>query len=593
METLVELPARIARFDKPIAVRRAGAAGFRDWSGRGYVEDVHAAALGLRALGLAPGDRVAIIAESRPEWGIADLAIMSAGAITVPIYPTLSAPQAKYILADAGATVAIVSDRAQAVKLDGMRGELPDLRALVMMDADRGVEAAVTLFDDLLARGRSAAQGAVAEYERIARSVAAADLATIIYTSGTTGDPKGVMLTHRNLVTNLEASLAVLPVRTDDVALTFLPLSHTFERLVFHLYLYAGATVAFAEAIETIARDIAAVRPTLMTGVPRVYEKLHGRVLDAVREGSALRQRLFGWALGVGLARSRAILGRRPVPLGLALRHAVADRLVFAKIRGRVGGRVRMLISGSAPLPRPIAEFFHAVGLPIIEGYGLTETSPVLTVNPADAIRLGTVGRPIPGVEISIADDGEILARGLNVMQGYYRQPEASAAALDGGWFHTGDVGTIDGDGYLTITDRKKDLLVTSGGKKIAPQPIEHLIKAHPLVSEAIVIGDRRKFAAAIIVPDFAALETTLAALGKPPAPREELVTRPDVLALYEEPINAINRNLAQFERIKQIALVPGELSIDGGELTPTLKVKRRVLEEKYRDLIERIYGAE
>ena len=379
----------------------------------------------------------------------------------------------------------------------------------------------------------------------------------------------------------------MLPVSQEDVALSFLPLSHSFERTVAYIYLAAGVTIVFAESLETVARDLTVVRPTIMTGVPRVFEKFYARVHENVAAQPALRRLLFRWAVRAALARVRGrwTLGALVAPL--------ADRLILAKIRERLGGRLRYAVSGSAPLPRHVGEFFQAVGLPIVEGYGLTETAPVLTVNPFDAPRLGTVGRPIPGVEIRIAPDGEILARGPNVMAGYYNRPEDTQAVLRDGWLHTGDVGEIDADGYLRITDRKKDIIITSGGKHVAPQPLEARLKASPLVAEAVVLGDRRKFPAALIVPDFAALERRLAELGRPAGPREELVTRPDVVALYQEIVDALNRDLAQFERIKRFALLPRELSMESGELTPTLKVRRRIVEERWRETIEQLYAGE
>jgi long-chain acyl-CoA synthetase len=399
------------------------------------------------------------------------------------------------------------------------------------------------------------------------------------------------MLTHGNLVSNVRAAAEVLEVGQEDVALSFLPLSHAFERTVAYVYLLCGVTVVFAESLETIARDVATVRPTLLTGVPRVYEKMHARIMEKGQAGSPARAALFRWAVGVAMSRGRAVLrGRSPGPL-VGMQTPLADRLVFAKIRQGVGGRIRYLVSGSAPLPPEIAEFFQGVGLPIIEGYGLTETAPILTVNPPAAPRVGTVGTPLPGVELRIADDGEILARGPNVMSGYYNKPEASAEVLKDGWFHTGDIGAIDRDGYVTITDRKKDLLVTSGGKKIAPQPIETMIKRSPLVAEALVLGDRRKFASALIVPDFAALERRLQELGRPPGSRAELVTRPDVVGLYQEIIDALNGDLSQFERLKRIAILPEEFSVESGELTPTLKVKRKVVEQRWARVISGLYA--
>jgi long-chain acyl-CoA synthetase len=425
-----------------------------------------------------------------------------------------------------------------------------------------------------------------------ARRVSPSDLATIIYTSGTTGEPKGAMLTHGNLASNLLASQTILRLGDDEVALSFLPLSHAFERMLAYVGLYNGVTIVFAESLETVGRDVLVVRPTIMTGVPRVYEKFESRIMQKGQDLPQPRRTLFHWGVNVARARARAEMnGRRPSGL-LKLEAALAERLVWSKIRENVGGRLHTMISGSAPLPIEVAEFFHGIGLPITEGYGLTETSPVLTGNPPGAARAGSVGKPIPGVEIAIAPDGEILARGPNIMRGYYNKPAETAGVMRDGWFHTGDIGRLDGDGYLTITDRKKDLLVTSGGKKIAPQPIEAILKRSPLVAEAVVLGDRRKFAAALIVPDFAALERRLRDLGRPIDARESLVARDDVKALYDEIVDALNRELSQFERIKKIRLLPREFSIESGELTPTLKIRRKVIEQNWREPIEEIYGA-
>jgi long-chain acyl-CoA synthetase len=399
------------------------------------------------------------------------------------------------------------------------------------------------------------------------------------------------MLTHANLMSNLIAATEVLPVGVDDVALSFLPLSHALERMASYLYLFTGVTMVFAESFDTIGRDVAALRPTVLTGVPRVYEKMQARILEKGSAGSATKVAIFNWAIKTGMARGRAILrGRQPGVL-TNVQWSVADRLVFSKIRAGVGGRLRFVVSGSAPLAVNVAEFFVGIGIPVIEGYGLTETSPILTVNPVDAPRAGTVGKAVRDVELKIAPDGEILARGANVMTGYHNKPDASAEVLRDGWFHTGDIGMLDSDGYLAITDRKKDLLVTSGGKKIAPQPIEAVLKRSPLVAEAVLLGDRRRYAAALIIPDFAALEHRLKDLGRPFADREELVTRDDVVSLYQEIVDGLNRELSQFEQIKRIAILPREFTIDSGELTPTLKVKRKVVEDKWREAIERLYA--
>ena len=565
-------------------------------SSKEMFERIRDLSLGLRAIGVARGDRVAIVSESRPEWLLSDLAILTAGAVTVPIYPTLSSAQARYILHDSGARLAIVSTRLQLDKIQEVRHLLPSLEAVVVMDGAAVAPAdapSVLRLDEVERRGHARMTGewgAAKEFRDAARTVSPDDLATIIYTSGTTGEPKGVMLTHGNLVSNMRATTDTLHISQDDVALSFLPLSHGFERMVAYVYLFSGVTLVFAESFDTIGRDLARVRPTILTGVPRVYEKLHARILETARTAGGSKAAIFRWAVNAGLARAKAVLRGRPAGPVTSLKSAIGDRFVFSAIRQKLGGRIRFVASGSAPLDASVMEFFHAIGVPIIEGYGLTETSPILTFNPLNALRVGTVGRPIPGVELRIADDGEILARGPNIMRGYFNKPDATADVLRDGWFHTGDIGHIDADGYLTITDRKKDLLVTSGGKKIAPQPVEAVLKRSPLVSEAVLLGDRRKYAAVLIVPDFAALERRLKDLGRPPGTREELVRRADVLALYQEIVDALNRELSQFERIKTIALLPTEFTVESGELTPTLKVKRKVVEQKWRDQIEALY---
>jgi long-chain acyl-CoA synthetase len=606
VRTIADLPFHVlGRFQKPLAMGRVHAGRVEGLSSKELFESVRDVSLGLSAVGLRRGDRVALISESRPEWILTDLAVTAAGAVTVPVYPTLSAAQARYILGDSGARIAVVSDAVQLEKVQAVRHQLPAIEAIIVLDGSPDAQSpSVMSFANVRERGHArmvAEWGVAREFRDAARAVQPGDLATIIYTSGTTGEPKGVMLTHGSLVANMMAGADALDVHDEDVGLSFLPLSHAFERMVCYVYLLRGVTMIFAESLETIGRDAAVVKPTLFTGVPRVYEKMHARISQSGQSGSPARRAIFRWAVGVGAARGRALLaGRRPAPL-LAVQSALADRLVFSKIREGVGGRLRYFVSGSAPLGVPVAEFFHGLGLPIIEGYGLTETAPILTVNPPAAPRAGTVGKPLPGVELRIAGDGEILARGPNLMTGYYNKPEATADAIKDGWFHTWDIGRIDADGYLAITDRKKDLLVTSGGKNIAPQPIENILKQSPLIAEAVVLGDRRKFVSALIVPDFAALERRLRGLGRAPqadtggadAPRdrEQLVKRPDVVALYHEIVDGLNRELSQFERIKRVAILPREFTMESGELTPSLKVKRKVVEEKWREQIERIYG--
>ena len=595
IRTLADLPFHVmGRFQNATVVGSARGGTVRSVTGKEFFEGVRDLSLGLSALGMEAGERVAIIAESRPEWLSIDLAILAAGAVSVPVYPTLAAAQVRYILQDSAAAIAVVSTRLQLEKIQAIRHQLPALQAIVVMDATAaGNSPSVLSLAAATERGHArmvGEWGVAKQFRDVARAIRPDQLATIVYTSGTTGEPKGVMLTHGALVSNVFAAGQVFGLSESDVSLSFLPLSHTFERVVSWIYLVSGVHVVFAESFDTVGRDIGLARPTVVTGVPRVYEKLYARIMENGASAPGMQSTLFRWAVGAGIKKSRATLrGRSAGPLD-RLQARLADALVLQKVRERLGGRMRYLVSGSAPLGTDIAEFFGALGLPIIEGYGLTETPAALTVNQPDAPRVGTVGKALPGIELRIAEDGEILARGPNVMSGYYNKPEATADVLKDGWFHTGDIGTIDSEGYLSITDRKKDLLVTSGGKKIAPQPIEATLKRSPLVAEAILLGERRKFAAALLIPDFPALERRLQALGRPPGAREELVTRADVVSLYQEVVDALNRELSQFERIKRIAILPAEFTIESGELTPTLKVKRKVVEERWRDAIEALY---
>ena len=595
ISTLAGLPFHVAgRYPKPALMRRCTAGGFDVWSSRELFEQVRDLSLGLAALGVEPGSRVAVVSDSRPEWVIADLAILAGGAVTVPIYPTLPPAQVGYVLADAGAVAVVASDETQAAKVRAVRPDLPGLRALLVIDApaDAPARERETTCAAVRAAGRERLMredGLARAWKEAASAIEPDRLATIIYTSGTTGDPKGVMLTHGAVIANLADVDTLVSVDDRDDALSFLPLSHAFERAVVYQYLIKGSAVTFAESMETVARDMARVRPTVMTGVPRVYEKLQARVLENVAQASPLRQRLFRWALRVsGACGAAARAGARP-PLADRIGYPLADRLVLSRVRERTGGRLRLVLSGGAPLPVPVAEFLFAVGIPVLEGYGLTETAPVLTLNPEDAPRLGTVGKALPRVELRFADDGEILVRGPNVMRGYYGKPEATAAALEGGWFHTGDVGRLDEAGYLVITDRKKELLVTASGKNVAPQPIEQQLRRSPLVGEALLVGDRRPFVAALIVPDVAALA---AAVGAPAdADRSALVSREDVRRRFDAIIDAVNAELPRHEQIRKYALVPAELSVATGELTPTLKLKRRVVAARWRDEIEALYA--
>jgi len=594
--TLADLPFHVRdQFSKSQHIRQCQADGFDDVSSRELFERIRELSLGFNQFGLNHGDRVALVADSCPEWTITDLAILTAGAVTVPIYPTLAAGQMKGILADCAARLVIVSDETQAEKLRSVRSELPNLEAMVVIEQE--AKCFKNENEHLLAsvakggRDRLVSEdGLEKRFRDTAQSISPDAIATIIYTSGTTGEPKGVMLTHQNLLSNLHAVSQVIPISSDDTALSFLPLSHSLERMVLYKYLYSGVTVAFAESLETIKRDLLAVRPTVMSGVPRVYEKVHARVLESVSQASSIRQLLFRWALQVGRLRSNASLSGKSIPLHVRFQHFFADRLVFSKIRSVTGGRLREIISGGAPLGDETAEFFFAIGLPITEGYGLTETAPVLTVNPKGRWKIGTVGVAIPGVTLRIADDGEVLARGPNIMAGYFNMQEATQAVLRDGWFYTGDIGTLDEDGYLTITDRKKDILVTASGKNVAPGPIESLLKRDPMITEAVLIGDRRRFITALIVPNLPVIQQRMVNGEALASPLEELLVREDVRALFQSVVDEVNGQLSQFEQVKRFALLPTEFTIASGELTPTMKVRRRMIENRWKIAIEELY---
>jgi long-chain acyl-CoA synthetase len=593
--TIAELPFFVAgRFSKPDLVGRSWADRIDHFSGRELVDRIRDFSLGLSALGMAPGDHVALLSESRPEWLIADFAILTSGAVTVPIYPTLSSEQIAFILSDSRASLAIVSTPTQLDKVLAAAPALPSLRAIVLLDdVPPGLASPVTILSlqTVAAQGHQSivdGWGVARQFQERARAVQPDDLATIIYTSGTTGAPKGVMLTHGNLAANVAGVLAVLDLNEEDTALSFLPLCHAFERTVACVCLASGVSLIFAESIDTIARDLLKVRPTVMSAVPRVFEKLHARVLEKGAHTTGLRRKIFDWSMSIAEQRGERLAAGGGMSWSLGVGSRIADAQVFSKVRDGIGGRLRWAVSGSAPLNRHIASFFLGIGLPILEGYGLTETAPVLAVTPPGRIRPGTVGPPLPNLEIRIAEDGEVLTRGPNVMRGYFGRPDETRAVIIDGWFHTGDIGAIDEKGYLRITDRKKELLVTSGGKKIAPQPIEERLRADPLVNEAMVVGDRRHFPAALIAPNIRALA---ARLGMDEHHVRSQVGAEDVRAIYQPIVDEVNRHLAQFERIKKFVLVPEEFSVATGELTPTLKIKRRVVLDKYRELIEGMYS--
>jgi long-chain acyl-CoA synthetase len=592
--TLALLPFFVSsRYPDPDMLGRCTASGVSWTKGRDLIERVRELSYGLASLGMRRGDRVAMVCESRPEWVLTDFAILAAGAASAPIYPTLAPEQVAYILRDCGAGIVVVSTPAQLDKVMLVASSVPALKVVVVIDPPAVMPGAagvtVVTLADVAVRGRTGP--GLDEFRTTAQAVLPEDLATLIYTSGTTGEPKGVMLTHGNLVANLEDICTILPVAQSDRALSFLPLSHSFERMVAWVYLANGLPTAFAESNESIGRDLLQLKPTVMTGVPRVFEKLQSKILEKGNALTGLKGRLFQWAMGVARAHGRYVPEGRPMPFGLRVQVALAERLVFVKVREGLGGRFRFLVSGSAALNEEVGRFFFGVGLPVIEGYGLTETSPVLTVTPNHAVRLGAVGVPLPRVQLKIAEDGEILAKGPNIMVGYYNRPADTAEVLKEGWFHTGDIGILDADGYLRITDRKKELIVTSGGKKIAPQGIEALFKAHALISEAVVVGEKRHFPAVLLVPDFAALARDLnVPVPSTPEATSQWLASPEVQARYAGIVAEVNQGLAQYERLKQFRLLSREFTLATGELTPTFKVKRRVIDTMYAADIASMY---
>ncbi|HUH12172.1 MAG TPA: long-chain fatty acid--CoA ligase [Longimicrobiales bacterium] len=548
---------------------------------------------GLMALGVARGDRVALLSENRPEWALADFGTQCAGAIVVPIYATLPAVQMRHMLVDSGAELLFVSTAEQRDKVAEIRADLPELRRVVVFDALPAEGQDVLTLAQLEELGRrelSGVGGGGEDPRAEARRRAEPDqVTTMLYTSGTTGTPKGVMLTHNNIHSNVKASGSVLPVRPGDVALSFLPLSHIFERMVdYHLF-ERGCAIAYAESLEAIPKNLQEVRPTIVASTPRLYEKFHARVMAS----KGVKGKLVRWASGVGERWATEMLaGRRPGPL-LRAQHALADRLVYQKIRDGIGGRLRFFISGGAPLSPDIGRFFYAAGVVILEGYGLTETSPVTNVNRPDALKLGTVGPPLPGTEIRIAEDGEILVRGPQVMKGYYKDEAATAEVIDAdGWFYTGDIGELDTDGFLRITDRKKDIIVTAGGKNVAPAPIEQRVKLNPFVEEAVIVGDRRPYTIILVVPDFAVLGAWAAAQGIAEGEPGSLIEESRVQEKMRQEVFGVFDDLASFETPHRMALLPVGFSMESGELTPKQSVKRRVVERKHAGTIEAVYEA-
>jgi long-chain acyl-CoA synthetase len=544
--------------------------------------------LGLKALGFEAGQKLCLLSENRPEWTMTDLATLCAGGLTVPIYTTLVPEQIRYIIDDSDAAVVVVSNADHWKKVDALRPGLTKVRHYITL-ADQAPAGVLTL-KEVQDKGRAVAGSKPGLFDELVGRVKPGDEATLIYTSGTTGVPKGVILTHDNLISNIKTAAFLVEFSDKDTALSFLPLSHILERMVMFTYIYKGTTIAYAESVEAVAKNLLEVRPHLMVSVPRVFEKIYTKVMDQVLSSPSLRRKIFFWALKVGKTYGAAKIAGKPVSGGLRFRQSIAAKLVFSKIVAKTGGRVRLFVSGGAPLSKDIAEFFYAIGLVILEGYGLTETSPLLSINTFEHIRLGTVGKPGPGIDIKIAPDGEILARGPNIMKGYYKKEAETREVLQGGWFHTGDIGHIDADGFLVITDRKKDLLVTSGGKNIAPQPIENMLKTSPYITSGVVIGDRKRFIAALVVPNFDKLQEYARAQGIVTSSLDDLCRDRRIVDFLKAEVDRATPLLASYEKIKKIAVLPRDFEIERGEITPSLKVRRANVTAEYQALIDAMY---
>ena len=574
---------------------------YQSISSREALRKAAALASALERLGARPGERIALLSENRPEWALTDYAILGMRAITVPLFPTLLEPDLEYILRDSESKGIVVATDIQLRKVLNIWSKLPALKFALAMGCSTVAGTKADCWEGSVESEMGwAGPMLIDAFKAKALDAKPDDTATIIYTSGTMGQPQGVVLTHANIVSNVQSTAEVFPLGPTDVLLSFLPLSHVFERMVEFFCFWKGVRVGYAEGLDTLPLNLREIRPTALAVVPRVLEKIQGKVMDGVRQLPGLKQRLFYWALAVGKQRIPFLLEGRTPPLGLRVKHALANRLVCAKVREQLGGRVRMLISGAAPLSKDIAEFFYALGLPVYEGYGLTETSPVVAVNCPGKTKLGTVGKVIPRVEVKLSDEEidsegrvgrEILVRGPSITRGYYHLEEVNRSSFVDGWLRTGDLGSFDSDGYLSITGRKKNLFKTSGGKYVSPEKLENLFQGDPYIYQIAVLGDGRKFVGALIVPEFGRLQAYARGQGISFENRQELVAHPDIQALIRRQIDEATRWLPRHEKIRRFVLLPQEFSIASGELSATLKVKRLVVREKYRAQIEEMFS--
>jgi long-chain acyl-CoA synthetase len=579
----------IERFNHPRMLTFRDANGWQPIAAAEFLRRIAGLSRALSELGVKAGDRVGLFAANRPEWHIADFAVLGLGAVDVPIYFREATERMVYILNHSGATVVFVAGGEQAEKLMACRDQLRTVQHIIVADAETDYGSDALRYETLIS---TAGDADVAAYRMRIGDVSLDALATIIYTSGTTGEPKGVMLTHLNLSSNCTDPLPPDDYGPEDVELEFLPLAHIYERTLAYTFMFCGVSVAYVDAMEKLPQALLEVKPTLAGAVPRVFEKLYANIIEKGRQTRGVKRKLFDWALRVASESVNWKAYGKPAGIGLKVRWWLANKVVFSKIRAGLGGRVREFISGGAPIAKELTEFFWAVDIHVLQGYGLTEASPVIAVNTMRANKVGTVGLPIAHVEVKIAADGEILTRGPHVMKGYYLRPDETAATISSdGWLSTGDIGNLDSDGYLLITDRKKEMIKTAGGKFVAPQPIENALKVSPYILSAVLVGDRRKFVVALIVPNFARVISAAAENGVHIVSQAEVATDPWVRELIGKEVERVNSHLAQYETIKRFALLDQDFSFEKGELTYTMKLKRRVIEQTYRNEIERLYA--
>ncbi len=562
------------------------------WEGLTYREvgeAVENVACGLTSLGIKKGDKIAILSTNSSRWAIADYAITGLGAVTVTVYPTLTNPHIQYICNNSETKYAFVENADQLEKTISLVNECENFKGFILMDDSESSLEGVIKFSSLVEKGKTYKKETGFDLRKHGETIHEDDLLTLIYTSGTTGNPKGAMLSNKNLVSNVNSGHKAIHVDENDIFLSFLPLSHVYERMAGHFSAFsAGAQTYYAESVDTVAENMGEVRPTIMTSVPRLYEKMYARIIDKVNNDPAIRQKIFWWAIKIGQKATPYLIKQKRPSGMLGFKLSLAEKLVFSKIQEKVGGRLRFFASGGAPLSKEIAEFFASANILILEGYGLTETSPVISMNTLEHVKFGTVGMPIDGVEVKIAPDGEILCRGDNVMMGYYNDPKATSEVIDSdNWFHTGDIGEFDDEGFLRITDRKKNIIVTSGGKNIAPAPMENALILSKYIEQSIIIGDKRNFVSALIVPTMESVNKWAEGKGL----SKDILNDPETIQLFEDEVEECMKNFAKYETVKKFKLIPDEWSVDSGELTPTLKVKRKVVEVKYADVIDKMYA--